>query len=152
MGWAKGWNQPARDELDRLTQAHPNVRTFLDAVRGLLNPPATVDAASYAATLSRLGRYDAAVLRSLADEMILKRDRDLPSVAHLVALADKTLARLATSRNFGSAKAPAAERRLVRLKQGSPEFEAWLRDQRKRDPESARRVEAQGFVQIEVSR
>lgn len=94
-GWASGWGKPVREAVDELRKSAliAYVATnFVDEVRGTLSPPKGVDGAAFVRQLaSRLGRFDATVLKATAQHMLDTRGHNLPAAPEI----ERAAARLA---------------------------------------------------------
>jgi len=147
-GWAKRWSDQAREAVEDLRRSatRDHVATsFLDAVRGLLNPPSDVDGASYVRQLGhKLGEYPASVLSAAATAVLDTRDRDLPSVREIERLAEAAQRRLEAAGMYPRpetgppdpelpipdlAVAGRAEnlRERIRTRLGRPVFDSWFK-------------------------
>lgn len=91
-GWARGWDNASRSAVDEIrgsaTSSHV-ASEFVDRVRATRFPSRQVDGASYVRQVkSRLGKFGAETLKSVAIHCLERHSRALPDVAELVTVAE----------------------------------------------------------------
>lgn len=120
-GWAKGWDEAARNAVYDLLQTdrrHVAMALLLPLV-GTLNPPAGVHGASFVRDLAeQVGGWPEAVLQRLGETVRAERVRDLPAASKLRQTA-RAVATLMAARDQQAA-ADAADQAA------RPSTQAWL--------------------------
>lgn len=129
-GWAKGWDEAARNAVCDLMQTdrrHVAQELLLPLV-GTLNPPAGVHGASFVRDLAeQVGGWPEAVLRCLGEAVRVERVRDLPAASKLrqmaraVATLMATQAQRAADTSGALAARPTTEAWLAALTAGNPQ-------------------------------
>lgn len=125
-GWAKGWDEAARNAVYDLMQTdrrHVATALLLPLV-GTLNPPAGVHGASFVRDLAeQVGGWPEPVLQRLGEAVRVERVRDLPAASKLRQMT-RAVATLMTSQAQQAADAapprPSTDAWLAALNAGNP--------------------------------
>lgn len=137
LKFSKGWDFEARETVEDLrgsvTAGHV-VGDFIVLVCGTLNPPITVDGASFVRQLGKqLGGFEPETLHAVAERMLAERKRDLPGTPDIVAAANRHAALFGAKPSVGAGAGaadavtaiPKAKPRIT-IAVGEAAFAAWL--------------------------
>ena len=133
-GWAKGWDEAARNAVYDLMQTDRRhvAQALLLPLVGTLNPPAGVHGASFVRDLAeQVGGWPEAVLQRLGEAVRVERVRDLPAasklrqtaraVATLMASQAQQTADASGTHASGMTARPTTEAWLAALTAGNPQ-------------------------------